>query len=210
MGLERTLVAVQGKSSPYETDLLSPLVNCICHLSGKRYGRDEDADRAVRIVAEHSRGIVFLITDGVMPSNEARGYVLRRILRRASLFGRKLGLNDPFLNEMAGVVVGTMSHIYPELIANQSLITEVIRVEEEKFIATLDSGLNSVEKVIVQALAQERVALKGAELFRLYDTYGFPPELTAEIARERGLSIDWEGFQAEMERQRERARRGVG
>jgi len=206
MGLERTLVAIQGKSSPYETDLFSPLVGRICHLSGKGYGRDENADRAIRIVAEHSRGIVFLVTDGVMPSNEARGYVLRRILRRASLFGRKLGLNDPFLNEMAGVVVGTMSHIYPELIANQSLISEVIRVEEEKFIATLDSGLNSVEKVIDQALAQERVQLTGAELFRLYDTYGFPPELTAEIAREKGLSINWEGFQAEMEKQRERAR----
>jgi alanyl-tRNA synthetase len=206
MGLERTLVAIQGKSSPYETDLFSPLVGRICHLSGKGYGRDEDADRAIRIVAEHSRGIVFLVTDGVMPSNEARGYVLRRILRRASLFGRKLGLNDPFLNEMAGVVVGTMSHIYPELIANQSLISEVIRVEEEKFIATLDSGLNSVEKVIDQAFTQERVQLTGAELFRLYDTYGFPPELTAEIAREKGLSIDWEGFQTEMEKQRERAK----
>ena len=141
-----------------------------------------------------------------MPSNEARGYVLRRILRRASLFGRKLELNDPFLNEMAEVVIGTMSHIYPELIVNQNLISEVIRVEEEKFIATLDSGLNSVEKVIDQALAQERVQLTGAELFRLYDTYGFPPELTAEIAKEKGLSIDWEGFQAEMEKQREMAR----
>jgi len=206
MGLERTLVAIQGKSSPYETDLFSPLMGRICHLSGKGYGRDEDADRAIRIVAEHSRGIVFLVTDGVMPSNEARGYVLRRILRRASLFGRKLGLNDPFLNEMAGVVVGTMSHIYPELIANQSLISEVIRVEEEKFIATLDSGLNSVEKVIDQALAQGKEMLSGEEVFRLYDTYGFPPELTAEIAREKGLSIDWEGFQDEMEKQRERAR----
>jgi len=206
MGLERALAAIQGKSSPYETDLFSPLVEHICHLSGKEYGRDENVDRAIRIVAEHSRGIAFLIADGVMPSNEARGYVLRRILRRASLFGRKLELNDPFLNEMAEVVIGTMSHIYPELIVNQNLISEVIRVEEEKFIATLDSGLNSVEKVIDQALAQERVQLTGAELFRLYDTYGFPPELTAEIAKEKGLSIDWEGFQAEMEKQREMAR----
>jgi len=206
MGLERTLAAIQGKSSPYETDLFSPLVDRICRLSGKKYGRDENTDQAVRIVAEHSRGIAFLVADGVMPSNEGRGYVLRRILRRASLFGRKLGLNDPFLNEMADVVVSTMSHIYPELMANQSLITEVIRVEEEKFITTLDTGLNLVEKLIGEASAQGREGLTGEEAFRLYDTYGFPPELTAEIAREKGLSIDWEGFQAEMKKQRERAR----
>jgi alanyl-tRNA synthetase len=206
MGLERTLAAIQGKSSPYETNLFSSLVDRICQLSGKGYGRDENTDRAIRIVAEHSRGTAFLIADGVMPSNEGRGYVLRRILRRASLFGRKLGLNDPFLNEMAEVVVGTMSHIYPELMANQSLISEVIRVEEEKFIATLDTGLNLVEKLIGEASAQGREGLTSEEVFRLYDTYGFPPELTAEIAREKVLSIDWEGFQTEMEKQRERAR----
>jgi len=208
MGLERTLAAIQGKPSPYETDLFSPLVNRICQLSGKEYGRKENTDRAIRIVAEHSRGIAFLIADGVMPSNEGRGYVLRRILRRASLFGRKLGLNDPFLNEMTDVVVNTMSHIYPELMANQNLITEVIRVEEEKFTTTLDTGLNLVEKLIGEASAQGREGLTSEEVFRLYDTYGFPPELTAEIAREKGLSIDWEGFQAEMEKQRERARAG--
>jgi alanyl-tRNA synthetase len=210
MGLERTLAAIQGKSSPYETDLFAPLVDHICHLSGKEYGQDGNTDRAIRIVAEHSRGIAFLIADGVMPSNEGRGYVLRRILRRASLFGRKLGLNDPFINEVAEVVVSTMSHIYPELMSNQSLITEVIRVEEEKFITTLDTGLNLVEKFIGEASARGREGLTSEEVFRLYDTYGFPAELTAEIAREKGLSIDWESFQAEMEKQRERARaRGV-
>ena len=206
MGLERTLAAIQGKSSPYETDLFSPLVDRICHLSGKEYSRGENIDRAIRVVAEHSRGIAFLITDGVVPSNEGRGYILRRILRRASLFGRKLGLNDPFLNELADVAVGAMSHIYPELMANQSLITEIIKVEEEKFITTLDTGLNLVEKLIGEASAQDREGLKSEEVFRLYDTYGFPPELTAEIAREKGLAIDWEGFQAEMKKQRERAR----
>ena len=209
MGLERTLAAIQGRPSPYETDLFSPLVDRICRLSGKEYGRDENTDRAIRIVAEHSRGIAFLIADDVRFSNEGRGYVLRRTLRRASLFGRKLGLSDPFLNEMAEVAVSTMSHIYPELTANQGLITEVIRVEEEKFIATLDTGLNLVEKLIGEALAQRIKQLTGEEVFRLYDTYGFPPELTAEIAREKGLSIDWEGFQAEMEKQRERARARV-
>jgi len=141
MGLERTLAAIQGKSSPYETDLFSPLVDHIFGLSGKKYGRDENIDRATRIVTEHSRGIAFLIADGVMPSNEGRGYVLRRVLRRASLFGRKLGLDAPFLNEMAEVVISTMSHIYPELMANRNLITEIVKTEEEKFITTLDKSL---------------------------------------------------------------------
>ena len=206
MGLERTVAALEGKSSPYETDLLSPLVDAVCRVSGKEYGTDHDTDRAIRIVAEHSRAIAFLIADGVMPSNEGRGYVLRRILRRATLFGRKLGFNGPFLDELANVVTGMMSHVYPELAANQGLISEVIRVEEQRFIATLDSGLNLVEKVAGGALREGRTQLTGEEVFRLHDTCGFPPELTAEIAQDKGLSIDWEGFRAEMDKQRERAR----
>ncbi len=209
MGLERTLAAIQDKSSPYETDLFSPLVDYICRLSGKEYGQDENVDRAIRIVTEHSRGITFLIADRVTPSNEGRGYVLRRILRRASLFGRKMRLDDPFLNEMTEFVINTMSHIYPELVASRNLITEIIKTEENKFITTLDTGLNLVEKLIGQASSQVRKKLTGEEVFKLYDTYGFPPELTAEIAKEKDVSIDWEGFQAEMEKQRERARKGV-
>ncbi len=206
MGLERALAAVQGKPSPYETDLFSPLVDRVCRLSGRQYGQEQDTDRAIRIIGEHSRGVAFLIADGIMPSNEGRGYVLRRILRRASLFGRKLGFTDPFLDDMAEVVVNTMSHIYPELAASQGLISEIVRAEEEKFITTLDSGLNLVERLIDQASAQGREGLAGEEVFRLYDTYGFPLELTAEIARDKSLSIDWEGFRAEMEKQRERGR----
>jgi len=206
MGVERTLAAIQGKPSPYETGLFSPLVNHICRLSRKEYSRDQDLDQAIRIVAEHSRGIAFLIADGVMPSNEGRGYILRRVLRRASLFGRKLGLDDPFLNEMTEVVINTMSHIYPELVDNQNLIDAIVKTEEEKFITTLDIGLNLVGKLIGEASVQGREELRSDEVFRLYDTYGFPPELTAEIAREKGLSIDWEGFQGEMGKQRERAR----
>ncbi|MGQ9545865.1 MAG: alanine--tRNA ligase [Dehalococcoidia bacterium] len=213
MGLERTLAAIQGKPSPYETDLFYPLIDRICRLSKKQYGRDENTDRAIRIVAEHSRGIAFLIADGVTPANEGRGYVLRRILRRASVFGKKLGVNEPFLNELTEVVVSTMSHIYPELVANRNLIGEVVKVEEEKFIASLDTGLNLVERLSHEALTKRSERLTGEEVFRLYDTYGFPAELTAEIAREKGLSIDWEGFEAEMEKQRDRARvsmRGTG
>jgi len=208
MGLERTLAAIQGRSSPYETDLFFPLVDRICQLSGKKYGHDENIDRAIRIVAEHSRGIAFLIADGVMPSNEGRGYVLRRILRRASLFGRKLGLNAPFLNEMAEVAVNKMSHVYPELMANQHLITELIGAEEEQFIITLGTGLNLVEKLIGEASTQGKKVLSGEGVFRLYDTYGFPPELTAEVAKEKSIPIDWQGFQDEMEKQREMARTG--
>jgi len=206
MGLERTVAAVQGKPSPYETDFFTPLIERACQLVGKNYGKDENTDRAIRIITEHSRGLAFLIADGVLPSNEGRGYVLRRVLRRASLFGRRLGLDKPFLSEIAEVVIDKMRHMYPELVANRGLINEVVKAEEGKFITALDAGLNLTEKLIDEALDQGRKWLSGEEVFRLYDTYGFPPESTAEIARERGLSVDSEGFEAEMEKQRERAR----
>jgi len=206
MGLERTLAALQRKPSPYETELFLPLVNRVCQLCQRQYGKDEGVDRAIRIVAEHSRGIAFLIADGVMPSNEGRGYILRRILRRASLFGRKVGITEPFLNEMTKVVIDSMSHIYPELVANRSLIGEIVRVEEEKFNATLDAGIDLVDKFIGEVSVRGEKELAGGDVFKLYDTYGFPPELTAEIARDEGLSIDWQGFHREMERQREMAR----
>jgi alanyl-tRNA synthetase len=143
-----------------------------------------------------------------MPSNEGRGYVLRRILRRASVFGKKLGLDEPFLNRTTEVVIDTMSHVYPELTASRNLIGEVVRVEEGRFISTLDTGLNLVEALVSKSLTQGTKELAGEDVFRLYDTYGFPPELTAEIAGENGLSIDWAGFRFEMEKQRERARAG--
>jgi len=206
MGLERALAAVQGKPSPYETDLFLPLIECLSRLVGKSHGKGEEVDRAMRIVVEHGRGVAFLIADGVLPSNEGRGYVLRRILRRASLFGRRLGLDEPFLAEIASVAIDTMGPIYPELEANRSLVEEVVRTEEGKFINTLEMGLSLVEGLIEQAVSQRKKSLSGEQVFRLYDTYGFPEELIAEIAAERGLSVDLDGFKAEMERQRERAR----
>ena len=208
MGLERVAAAVQGKSSVYETDLFSPIVQRICHLAGKYYGDNDSIDRAIRIIAEHGRGIPFLIADGVLPSNEGSGYVLRRVLRRASLFGRRLGLDKPFLSDIAEVVLDKMGHIYPELTANRSLISGVIKAEEEKFISTLDTGLSLVEGLVEETLKCGKELLPGEQVFMLYDTYGFPQELTAEVARERGLSIDSEGFEAEMEKQKERARAG--
>jgi len=206
MGLERTVAAVQGKPSPYETDLFLPLVERVTRLVGKDYGKEKDIDRAMRIIVEHGRGIAFLIADGVLPSNEGRGYVLRRILRRASLFGRRLGLRSPFLSEITTAAITRMKHVYPELMANQAVIEQITRAEEEKFIGTLETGLTLVEELIEETVKQGEKFLPSEQVFKLYDTYGFPAELTAEIARERGLSIDLAGFQGEVEKQRARAR----
>ena len=206
MGLERTVAMMQGVSSVYDTDLFIPLRNKISKVTGVKYGKNQSNDQAIRIVAEHGRGITFLIADGVMPSNEGRGYVLRRVLRRACFFGRKLGTDEPFLSQIAEMVIAGMGHVYPELMKNHSLIQEVIKVEEEKFTSTLDAGINLVDKAVDDALKQGRNVISGEEAFRFWDTYGFPLELTVEIARGKGLDVDVEGFEAEMEQQRERAR----
>ena len=206
MGLERTVAAVQGKPSAYETDLFLPLIERVTQLAGKSYGEDKDIDRAIRIVVEHSRGIAFLIADGVLPSNEGRGYVLRRILRRASLFGRRLGLRRPFLSEITTAAITRMNHVYPELMLNQAMIEQITTAEEEKFISTLETGLTLVEELIEETVRHGEGFLPSGQVFRLYDTYGFPAELTAEIASERGLAIDLAGFEAEMKKQQERAR----
>ncbi len=206
LGLERIVAAVQGKPTVYETDLFEPIIQEVCHVTGRRYGQNGKDDRAIRIIAEHSRGIAFLIADGVLPSNEGRGYVLRRILRRASLFGQRMGLDKPFLTEVARVGIDKMGHTYPELQANRALIHEVIMAEERKFVTTLETGLGLVEKLIMEAMQKGKECLPGEQVFRLYDTYGFPKELTAEIAGERGLSLDLEHFEVEMDKQREKAR----
>jgi alanyl-tRNA synthetase len=206
MGLERVAAVMQGVSSVYDTDLFIPLRDKICALTGVKYGKDKTADQSVRIVAEHSRGVTFLIADGVLPSNEGRGYVLRRVLRRACFFGRKLGIENPFLSEVAEVVINKMGHVYPELVKNQNLVQEIVKAEEEKFTSTLDTGINLVEKAVDEAVRQGRDHIAGEEVFKFWDTYGFHPELTAEIAQVRGLTVDLEGFEAEMEKQRERAR----
>lgn len=206
MGLERMAAVLQDKCTVYETDVFAELVSHVASKAGRKYGSDEAFDRGIRIVAEHSRGISFLIADGVQPSNEGRGYVLRRLLRRAAVFGRRLGLEGPFLTEVSDLVIKRMGSVYPELVKNRPLIMQVIRAEEDRFASTLGSGLNMLEKLMDHASAEKSTVLSGSEVFTLYDTYGFPRELTIEIARERGLSVDVEGFDQEMERQRERAR----
>ncbi len=312
MGLERTATVMQGKSTPYETDLFAPIMNRITELSGHKYGENDEVTRAMRIVAEHARAVTFLIADGVIPSNDGRGYVLRRILRRAALFGRKLGLTEAFLTEIAKMVIKQMGSLYPELQRNNEHILNLIDIEENKFERTLDVGSSVLETTLIglrkelkyyfptfreafdNALSKNDIinleseitqsvehflrdcrawwhvfisggrsavdgaleptktklyeltsivknynalqssspfplqelkekllhqfgmlenevvsvtfGLTGLEVFMLYDTYGFPKEITAEIAAENGLSIDLEGFEKEMEAQRERAR----
>ncbi len=206
MGLERTVAAVGGKASVYETDLFAPLLDCISGLSGKKYGSGDEINNAMRVVAEHGRGLPFLITDGVIPSNEGRGYVLRRLLRRAALFGRRLGLDKPFLAEVARTTIEHMGHVYPELRQRQDFIIKVIELEETKFEETLSTGLELLDGIIGKASAKKANKISGEDAFRLYDTYGFPVELTAEVVSKSGFSVDMEGFEREMEKQRERAR----
>lgn len=206
MGLERVTAVMQRKTIIYDTDVFAPLIDTICWLGGVERGKSEEQDKALRVVAEHSRGIAFLIADGVVPSNEGRGYVLRRLLRRAAVFGRRLGLDRPFLTDVVQEVIDQMGHVYPELDNNKELILKMVAMEEGKFQQVIEAGLNWLEKSFTQAQEQEKKEISGVEIFNLYDTYGFPSELTAEISRERGFSVDIEGFKSEMERQREKAR----
>jgi len=206
MGLERTVTVIQAKRSFYDTDLFAPIIQRVSQLTGRKYGEDEKTDRAMRIVSEHGRAVVFLIADGVIPSNEGRGYVLRRILRRAALFGRTLGLDKPFLGEVAKEVISKMGHVYPELVKNRDAVLKVINTEETRFDETLSTGLNLLNQIMEQAKGRADKKISGEDIFKLYDTYGFPAELTAEMAADNGLSVDLEGFESEMERQRERAR----
>ncbi|MFA6612643.1 MAG: alanine--tRNA ligase [Dehalococcoidales bacterium] len=205
MGLERITAVVQGKKTIFETDLLKPLVAEVSSLAGTRYGDNEEADMATRVVAEHGRGISFLIADGVMPGSDGRGYVLRRLIRRAALYGRRLGLKEPFLTRIAAATVKLMSSRYPELKEKQKLVFDVIDAEEARFNETLTAGIELLDKMIENALSDTKT-LSGKHIFKLYDTFGFPVELTREIAERKGLGIDMAGFEKEMSAQRERAK----
>ena len=212
MGLERAAAVLQGKLNVYETDLFLPIVERVCQLTGQSYGSGVDTDYAIRVVAEHARAACFLIGDGVVPGNDGRGYVLRRIIRRGIRYGKRLGLDQPFMTEVAQVVLERFRATYSELLENHAFILRVIGLEEERFGQTIQTGLGLLEQEMipqaVQAVApgQSTVTISGLQVFTLHDTYGFPPELTAEIAREHGLEVDLEGFDREMEAQRQRAR----
>jgi len=206
MGLDRTITVVNGKQTIYETDLFATLLEKVSALTGKKYGAQADDDNAMRIVAEHGRALTFLIADGVLPDNEGRGYVLRRLLRRAVLFGRRLGLEKPFLAEIAKVAVKKMGHVYPELKARQDFIVKLVTLEETRFEETLNTGLEIIENLLSSAAGNKSRQISGADAFKLYDTSGFPVELTREIVARSGFSVDMAGFEREMEKQRERAR----
>ncbi len=207
MGLERLAAVAQGRYSNYDSDLFRPLLDVIGAQASRTYGSDEIADRSMRVVADHLRAITFLIADGVLPSNEGRGYVLRRILRRAARHGRLLGLREPFLYKLTGAVVEVMGAAYPELRAAAGTVAEVTQGEEERFIATLDQGLPILTDMIAKAKRAGRSVLPGTDVFKLYDTYGFPLDLIAEACREQGMTLDEAGFDRAIEEQRTRARK---
>ena len=206
MGLERTAVVMQDVGSVYETDLLAPLIARACDLVGKPYGEEEMVDRSLRIMAEHGRAITFLVADGVLPSNEGRGYVLRRILRRAVRHGKLLGREEPFLDEIASAVMEIMGEQYPELRERESFVLGVVAQEEIGFQQTLAVGTALLEDLMKGVASAGGSLLPGDKVFRLYDTYGFPLELTREMASDNGLGLDEAGFEEAMVEQRQRAR----
>ncbi len=205
MGFERVASILQGSGNNYETDVFRPLIDAVAETSGVAYAGDA-AGMPHRVIADHLRALSFAIADGATPGNEGRGYVLRRILRRASRFARNLGQRDPFLHRLVPVLASHMGEAYPELTARQDYIARVIHAEEERFGKTLDQGLDRFAKVARQAKEKGQPSLDGGEVFTLYDTYGFPTDLTRLLAEEQGLTLDEAGYQKHMEEQRERAR----
>ena len=201
LGLERVAAIIQDVPSGYETDLLAPAVREVERIAGRKYGNDPEADYAIRVVAEHSRSAAFLIADGVVPANEGRGYVLRRVIRRAIRFARKLGIDGAFLGPVAGAIVARMGDRYPELREHERFVLRSLAAEEERFDEAIALGMPLLEEKLALG-----TTVAGEDAFLLYDTYGFPLELTQEIAREHGLDVDVEGFEREMDAQRERGR----
>ena len=206
LGLERLASVMQGVSSNFEADLLAPVLQAVCELSGTPYGSGEGRDISMKIVADHVRAFTFLVGDGVLPSNEDRGYILRRLIRRAVRHGRLLGIEEIFLPRLVEVVLEIMGGAYPELKQNHAFITSIVRSEEERFSHTLRSGLVYFARTIEGLRKENRRTVPGEAVFHLHDTLGFPLELTRELAREEGLELDEAGFAILMEEQRERAR----
>lgn len=207
MGFERLTMAVQGKKSNYDTDIFQPIIQEIARISVKKYGSDPKQDVAMRVIADHLRAIAFSIADGQIPSNNKGGYVIRRILRRAVRYGFTfLNLNTPFIHELVEVLSNQMGPYFPELSAQKELITKVIREEEASFLRTLESGIRRLEQLIRKNTSENSNLISGKEAFELYDTFGFPLDLTELIARENGMTINQEDFNAEMEKQKNRSR----
>ena len=206
MGLERIAAICQGVRSNYDTDLFQNFISYMAELAGVHYHDDADTDTALRVIADHSRAIAFMIADGILPSNEGRGYVLRRLIRRAFRFGRLIGMQDPFLYKTALRVVQVMGEQYPELKDRSEFMARVTREEEERFSSTLDKGLAMLEDEMTALTESGSTLISGETVFRLYDTYGFPLDIVNDVAGKRGFSVDEEGFNVLMREQKQRAR----
>jgi len=206
MGLERIAAVAQGKQSNFETDIFTPLISFVADKAKVKYRADKEVDTALQVIADHSRSIAFLITDQILPSNEGRGYVLRRLIRRAFRFGRLMGLTDPFLHETVRQVVAQMHGAYPELLSNQEFMARVVREEEERFSQTLDKGLVILEDEIARLKENTETRISGEFAFKLYDTFGFPLDIVNDVAEKQGITVDEPGFMACMKEQKTRAK----
>ena len=206
MGLERLACVMQGVDNMFEVDTIRRVIDKVCEISGKTYGADAKNDISIRVITDHSRSAMFMIADGVIPSNEGRGYVLRRIIRRACRHGKLLGINRPFLTETVTTSIEESCGAYPELASKKDYILKVISMEEERFDATVDAGLSILSNLIRGALAEHADVISGEEVFKLYDTFGFPLDLTKEIVAESNLNIDEDTFNSLMLQQKQRAR----
>ena len=210
MGLERLACVMQGVDNLFEVDTVRKILNTVCAIADKQYGADAKDDVSIRVITDHIRSATFMICDGVIPSNEGRGYVLRRILRRACRHGKLLGISRAFLAELCEVVIGENITAYPELAEKKEYILKVISIEEERFDATIDAGLGILNTIIDSAKADGKTVVAGEDVFKLYDTFGFPLDLTREIILENGLDIDEDAFNTLMKAQKERARAARG
>ncbi|MBQ8688928.1 MAG: alanine--tRNA ligase [Clostridia bacterium] len=210
MGLERLACVMQGVDNLFEVDTVRRLLDTVCSIAGKKYGVDRDDDVSIRVITDHVRSSTFMISDGVIPSNEGRGYVLRRIIRRACRHGKLLGIDRKFLVELCEIVIEQNAGAYPELLDKHDYILKVVLLEEERFNATIDAGLGILSEIISSAKSEGKSVISGADAFKLYDTFGFPPDLTREIAEESGLSVDENEFKALMDEQKQRARAARG
>ncbi len=206
MGLERVASVLQKAATNFDTDLLRDIMDFTAALSKVQYGVDKKVDLALKVIADHTRAVTFAVADGALPANEGRGYVIRRLIRRAVRFGRLLGMEGTFLYQVSEAVIKKMSAAYPELKQKEEHIVRVIHVEEERFLETLSQGTEILNQLMADAKAAGKTVITGDDAFKLYDTYGFPPELTKEIAEEQGLTVDEEGFAKALEKQRQRAR----
>lgn len=206
MGLERMASVIQDTPTNFETDLFMPIIEQIETLTEKKYGQDQKVDTSFKVIADHIRAVSFAISDGALPSNEGRGYILRRLIRRALMHGRKLGIHRTFLSELVPVIVEIMGEFYPELKENIQFVQDILLKEEERFHETIEGGEMQLNQLMADLKAEEKSEISGLAAFQLYDTFGFPLELTQEMAEEEGMMVDVAGFEQAMEEQRERAR----